>query len=193
MHQWRENIVWDTDSHKPTLSDLSPLLQTLFTHSKAVCLSVMEDYYHHYADPVQPCVVPKSLLRLRDPGKDGCELSVLQQHCEGLARVVAVTETQAAAVEAQTRRQHRSPAWYTSRAGRITASNTHAVVSTSVPRPAMSTVRRVCYPRKTSTTAVMRWGIDHEEEARTLVQNSTNVNKPFKCSCCQSHICVMIV
>lgn len=57
--------------HKPTLSDLSTLLQILHTHRKAVCLSGMEDLYHHYADPVKPCVVPESLLHLCDPGKDG--------------------------------------------------------------------------------------------------------------------------
>ncbi|CAM4602369.1 unnamed protein product [Leuciscus chuanchicus] len=133
---------------------------------KAVCLSGMEGYYQNYADPVKPCVVLKSLQHLRDLGKDGCELSVLQQHCEGLTHMVAVTEAEVVAVEAQTRQQHRSPAWYTSRAGRITASNIHAVVSTSVARPALSTVRRVCYPKKTASTAAIRWGIDHEEEAR---------------------------
>ncbi|KAG9260834.1 uncharacterized protein LOC125804596 [Astyanax mexicanus] len=152
--------------HKPTLSNLSPLLQILHTHSKAVCLSGMEDYYHHYADPVKPVVVPMSLLHLRDKGKDGCELSVLQQHCESLTNLVALTEAQAAAVEVQTRQQHRSPVWFTSRAGRITASNVHAVVSTSVTAPAMSIVRKVCYPKKTATTAAIKWGIDHEEEAR---------------------------
>lgn len=69
---------------KSTLSsDLSPLLQILHTHSKAVCLSGMEGYCHHYADPVKPHVVPKSLQHLRDQGKDGCELSVLQKPREG--------------------------------------------------------------------------------------------------------------
>lgn len=92
--------------HKPTLSDPSTLLQILYTHSKAVCLSGMEDLHHHYADPVRSFVVPESLLHLCDLGKDGCELSVLHQHCEGLTQVVAVTETQAAMVEAQMRQGH---------------------------------------------------------------------------------------
>uniref|UniRef100_A0A9J7YVT9 PHD-type domain-containing protein n=1 Tax=Cyprinus carpio carpio TaxID=630221 RepID=A0A9J7YVT9_CYPCA len=127
-------------AHEPTLSDLSPLLQILHTHSKAVCLSGMEEYYHHYIDPVKPHVLPKSLQHLRDPGKDGCDLPVLFQHCNTLTHLVAVTETQAAAIEAQTRLQHRSSVWYTSRAGRITASNMHAVMSTSVEKPATSTV-----------------------------------------------------
>lgn len=155
-------------AHEPTLSDLSPLLQILHTHSKAVCLSGMEEYYHHYIDPVKPHVLPKSLQHLRDPGKDGCDLPVLFQHCNTLTHLVAVTETQAAAIEAQTRLQHRSSVWYTSRAGRITASNMHAVMSTSVEKPATSTVSIVCYPKKTATSAAIRWGIDNEGTARQV-------------------------
>lgn len=94
--------------HKPTLLNLFPLLQFLHTHSKAVCLYEMEDYYHHCADSVKPHVVPKSLLYLHDPRKDGCKLSVLFQHCESLTHVVAVTETQTATVEAEIRQQHQS-------------------------------------------------------------------------------------
>ncbi len=135
-------------SHEPTLSDLSPLLQIIHTQTRAVCLSGMEEYYHHYIDPVKPHVVPKSLQHLRDPGKDECNLHDLLQHCNTLTHLVAVTETQAAAVEARTRLQHRSPVWYTSRAGRITASNMHAVLSASVDKPATSTVAIVCYPKK---------------------------------------------
>ncbi len=110
-------------SHEPTLSDLSPLLQIMHTQTRAVCLSGMEACYHYFIDPVKPHVVPKSLQHLRDPGKDECNLH--DQHCNTLTHLVAVTETQAAAVEARKRLQHRSPVWYTSRAGRITASNMH--------------------------------------------------------------------
>lgn len=152
--------------HNPTLSDLSPLLSVLHTHSKAVCLTGMEDYYQHYTDPVPPRILPKSLLQLHDTGKYGCELSLLQQHCEGLADMTAVNKAQAALVEAETKRQYLSPAWYALRAGRITASNIHAIVSTSVSKPAISTVRKVCYPNKSATTAAIRWGIEHEEEGR---------------------------
>lgn len=78
--------------HNPTLfvCGLSPLLSVLHTHSKAVCLielTIMEDYYQHYTDPVSPRIQPKSLLQLHNTGKYGCELSLLQQHCEGLADI----------------------------------------------------------------------------------------------------------
>lgn len=149
------------------LEDLTLLLQTLHEHS-AVCLSGMEGYYHMYKDPVQPSIVPKSLnLRLHDKTQDGRVLSVLRQHCEGLKHVTDVTEAQSAAIEACTRSQHKSPAWFASRAGRITASCMYAVFATNMESPALSTVKKVCYPNNKATmTADMRWGIDHEEEAR---------------------------
>ncbi|KTG40571.1 hypothetical protein cypCar_00002776 [Cyprinus carpio] len=124
-----------------TLADLKPLTELMHAHRSGLC-SVMEEFCHLYADPIQPCVLPKSLLRLRDPRMDGCDLSVLLPHCEGLTHLVAVTATEAAALEKNTRQQHKSDIWHSTRAGRITASIIHAVVSTSITRPAKSTVEK---------------------------------------------------
>ncbi|RXN03986.1 gypsy retrotransposon integrase 1-like protein [Labeo rohita] len=126
-----------------TLADLKPLTDLMHAHRSGLC-SVMEEFCHLYADPIQPCVLPKSLLRLREPRMDGCDLSVLLQHCEGLTHLVAVTATETAALEKNTRQQHKSDIWHSTRAGRITASIMHAVVSTSITRPAKSTVEKVC-------------------------------------------------
>lgn len=65
----------------------------------------MEEFCHLYADPIQPCVTPKSLLRLRDPRMDGCDLSALLKHCEGLKHLVAVTAT-----EESTGKKHKTAA-----------------------------------------------------------------------------------
>uniref|UniRef100_A0A8P4G0Z6 YqaJ viral recombinase domain-containing protein n=1 Tax=Dicentrarchus labrax TaxID=13489 RepID=A0A8P4G0Z6_DICLA len=119
----------------------------------------------------------RSLLCLRNPEMDG-ELSVLLQHCESLRPLVAVTETQATSLERQTREQHKSALWRTARAGRITASNIHSVVSTPLSSPALSTVKKVCYPHKPSYTGnrkqddeqltPMEWGRAKEDTAREL-------------------------
>ncbi|XP_051955980.1 uncharacterized protein LOC127624995 [Xyrauchen texanus] len=154
-----------------TLANLKPLTELMHAHRSGLC-SVMEEFCHLYADPIRPCVLPKSLLRLRDPRMDGCELSVLLQHCEGLRNLVAVTATEAAALEKNTRQQHRSDIWHSTRAGRITASIIHAVVSTSITRPAKSTVEKVCYPQKHSLRKTdncpeaIKWGREKEDTAR---------------------------
>ncbi len=76
----------------------------------------------------------------------------------------------------QTRDQHKSALWRTARAGRITASNIHLVVSTPLSSPALSTVKKVCYPHKASYTGnrkqddeqltPMEWGRAEEDTAR---------------------------
>ncbi|KAL7400393.1 hypothetical protein ABVT39_011354 [Epinephelus coioides] len=66
-----------------TLGDLSALIDIMYTHRSGLC-SVLEGFSHIYADPVQPCILPKSLLRLRNSKMDGSELSVLLKHFEGL-------------------------------------------------------------------------------------------------------------
>lgn len=49
-----------------TLADLKPLTELMHAHRSGLC-SVMEEFCHLYADPIQPCVLPKSLLCLPDP------------------------------------------------------------------------------------------------------------------------------
>lgn len=163
-----------------TLADLKPLTELMHAHRSGLC-SVMEEFCHLYADPIQPCVLPKSLLRLRDPRMDGCDLSVLLPHCEGLTHLVAVTATEAAALEKNTRQQHKSDIWHSTRAGRITASIIHAVVSTSITRPAKSTVEKVCYPQKLSLRQTdngpeaIKWGREKEDTARVSYITQTEL------------------
>lgn len=177
----------DTCDHGPTtMADLDPLLKVLQKHTpQASCLSGMMDYYHLHIDPVQPQILPKSLRCLRDPSKDGWELSLLQQHCNGLQHLAQVTDSQASLVEQRTRGQHQSPTWYRLRAGRITASVIHAVSTTSIENPAITTVRRVCYPNKTASTQATQWGITHEDEARqAYIRNTAPQHSNFRVEQC---------
>ena len=66
---------------------------------------------------------------------------------------------QVVALEKMTREQSRSNAWFQYRAGRITASNFKAAVSTDPAKPAVSLIKRICYPQayKFSTEATRYW------------------------------------
>lgn len=82
---------------------------------------------------------------------------------------MVVSKTQAAALEKMTRTQQKSHSWYLLQAGRINTSKIHAVVTTSVSKPAISTVNAVCYPHKAKLerlTEDLQWGVMHNEEAR---------------------------
>lgn len=75
VHQWRTKQVFCTQNldtywwqfaktkHTDWVKNLS---QIFCMHTGQDC-SVMEEFCHLYPDPVQPCVLPKSLLRLHDP------------------------------------------------------------------------------------------------------------------------------
>ncbi|XP_025765083.1 uncharacterized protein LOC112847531 [Oreochromis niloticus] len=147
-----------------TLEDLPPLLDTLQKHSKAVTLCGVENYYTNYT--TQSPTLPQSLACLHNRDAESLGLPDLQVHCLKFLTAAGVTEAQAEEIEAQTRSQHMTPAWFRWRAGRITASAMHAVLATSLDTPAHSVVNRVCYPEKTFSTVQTRWGVEHEEDAR---------------------------
>uniref|UniRef100_A0A3B4EZV7 YqaJ viral recombinase domain-containing protein n=1 Tax=Pundamilia nyererei TaxID=303518 RepID=A0A3B4EZV7_9CICH len=134
-----------------TLEDLSPLLDTLQEHSNTVGLSGIEIY-----KTITPITLP-SHPHYPNPwhNRDAESLGLpdLQVHCVKFLTAATLTEAQAEEIEAQTRSQHMTPAWFRWRAGRIRASVMHAVFATSLDTPAQSVVNRV-------------WGIKHEEDAR---------------------------
>ncbi|CAI5670936.1 unnamed protein product [Oreochromis niloticus] len=96
-----------------TLADLKPLTDLMHENRSGLC-AVMEDFCHLYADPVQPRVLPKSLLRIYDPQMKGCQLSVLLQYCDRLKHCVVVSKAEAEALEEKTREQHKCDLWHTS-------------------------------------------------------------------------------
>uniref|UniRef100_A0A8C6NJ99 YqaJ viral recombinase domain-containing protein n=1 Tax=Nothobranchius furzeri TaxID=105023 RepID=A0A8C6NJ99_NOTFU len=161
---------WGTKGHR-----------TFHMHAgRAGLSSVKEGFCHLCADPVKPRVLPKPLLRLHDAHLRGCELSVLLQQCEQQKCYVTVSEAEAEALEEKTSDQHKCELWQTAIAGRITASNIHAVMSTSTATtPALSTVKKVCYPNKMSRLLSdnelepIKWGKVNEQTARLYYTSQT--------------------
>uniref|UniRef100_A0A3P9DA02 YqaJ viral recombinase domain-containing protein n=1 Tax=Maylandia zebra TaxID=106582 RepID=A0A3P9DA02_9CICH len=147
-----------------TFEELSPVLDTLQKHNKAVCLSGLEKYYTSHT--VQSSTLPLSLACLHSTGAQSLGLTELQLHCVKYINTAKVTEEQAEAIEEPTRLQHKSPEWYVWRAGRITASMMHAVFATTVEKPAITVVNRVCYPVNSVCNVQTTWGLEHEQDAR---------------------------
>lgn len=123
---------------------------------------------------MQPVTNLKSLHCLRNTRLDGCDSSILDQHCQALKKEADVSEGQAEQIEKRTWKQQKSPFWFAARAGRITASYMHTDYATDIRSPLLSTVKRVCYHKDSKcTTADVTWGITNEEEAR-----KTYIEKP---------------
>ncbi|XP_054590906.1 uncharacterized protein [Nothobranchius furzeri] len=83
----------------------------------------MEGFCHLYADPVNPLVLPKSLLCFHDAYLRDCELSVLLQQCEQRKRYVTVSEAEAEALEEKTRDQHKLKMCYPNKMSRPLSDN----------------------------------------------------------------------
>lgn len=127
-------------------------------------LSVLPDYCELFRDPVLPIQSLQSLIN--GNGLNRSDLPALQQHCQTLKNIADVSEEQAMQMERRTRGQHTSSLWFAARAGRVTASSMHSVYGTDFSSPALSIVKRVCYPTRGPGTAATSWGIRHEETAR---------------------------
>lgn len=160
----------------PTHTDMSHFCADLHkAGGKCVILSVLPEYCEEFKDPVQPVTDVTFLQYLRNPTLDGCDLSMLKEHCRAQTKAVYVSEQQAERIEQRTRAQHKSSIWFAARAGRITASSLHAVYRGEINSPALSTIRRICYPKEnTCMTADLAWGIAHEEDARQTYIKKTN-------------------
>jgi len=78
---------------------------------------------------------------------------------EDTKRTYTITPDQIIKLEESTRFQAKCKLWENYRAGRITASNLKAVVSTSAANPAKSLIKKLCYPEACKfSSAATTWG-----------------------------------
>ena len=92
-------------------------------------------------------------------------------HCASVN--VSITDAQVKFVECETRQQASTPLWFKMRAGRVTASTFHAACHTSLQKPSVSLLKRICTNTHFSSAAT-DYGIQHENNARKqyIVQSS---------------------
>lgn len=94
-------------------------------------------------------------------------LETLQEQAAVLQ--LTVTKEQATALEKDTRRQSKSVLWHKHRTGRVTASKFKAVCSTNLEKPSLSLINGICNPSSFKyTNKAMKWGIDNENNAKTV-------------------------
>ncbi|KAL2077859.1 hypothetical protein ACEWY4_027363 [Coilia grayii] len=159
----------------PTSEDMDKLYSDIHrTGTRAVVLSVTPRYCNEYRDPTLPIRDLKSLANLHGRTLDTSDFSALRQHCQTLEGIANITHIQAAQIEQRTKGQLTSSLWFAARAGRITASSMHSVYATDIHSPALSTVKRVCYPQHGPVTPATTWGVKQEERARQEYISRTN-------------------
>ncbi|XP_049267370.1 uncharacterized protein LOC125756543 [Rhipicephalus sanguineus] len=94
------------------------------------------------------------------------DLDTLIHRGEAFLKQLVISEGMVNHVESITREQSSCPKWFTYRAGRITASVAKSVCSTSLDKPSVSLLKKICYPEQQKfTTAATSWGLEHECDA----------------------------
>lgn len=131
-------------------------------NSAAVILSVVEPFAKNRAT-IEVENLPMKLEDLYTVEYENLSLTELL----ALDVTLTLTDSEQQAVETVTRNQSRSSDWHSYRAGRITASNFRSVCVTSINKPSLSLLKRICYPARCAfKTADVKYGLDHEDIAR---------------------------
>ncbi|ELU16729.1 hypothetical protein CAPTEDRAFT_217374 [Capitella teleta] len=126
-----------------------------------------------YCDAFEPTSVqlklPPPLSQLGDELHAQCvnlSFGELLVKADEVFKSLTFTQEQIACLECMTRTQSNSKSWFAYRSGRITASVFRSAVTTDPANPAVSTIKRVCYPDAYKfSTAATRWGCNHEKTA----------------------------
>lgn len=92
------------------------------------------------------------------------------QKCQDVFSKLIITKCDAEKIERETKPQTKSKKWFAYRTGRITASNMKSVCNTDIDAPAVSAIKKICYPSsyKFSTPAT-EWGKENENLAKKKI------------------------
>jgi len=163
----------------PSEAEQMEFLCKISKHKPAIN-SIVSPFSDLYTSSVSIRELPPSLNNLYQPQHEELTYNELLELCDKIT--VSVTATDITVIEEFTRDQSQSSAWYTQKAGRITASKMKSVCSTDPGNPSQSLIRQICYPHlhKFSNRATA-WGCDHEAEARTAYIESMADHQNFSC------------
>lgn len=153
----------------PTAEEVKKVFAALHASgARSILLSAVPEYADHYVDPVKPAPpLPGSLRKLRTSKCDQMNSEELKEYCISQQDKVRVSHCESDQIELLTRKQHKSPAWYSYRTGRVTASKMHDVMNFNLQKPAISTIKAVCHPPRSLTKVpAVQWGLEHETVAR---------------------------
>ena len=157
------------DIPEPSDNEIELQYQLLWqTGTRPGILSIVDKYADEYVPKFDSNKLPWLSSDLRNERCLNMTRSLIDEMCILLfdSNVFTVSSEQSDRVEVETREQSNSKQWYRFRAGRITASNMKKVCVTNIEKPAMSTIKTICYPSITKfETKATQWGCKHESDA----------------------------
>lgn len=149
----------------PDDSSVKAFLKALSeTNTKPAVLSLIPEYSDSYVPTVLQGGLPNILSELHNENAQTLPYNELLNMCDNID--ISVSPEQSAHVEAITREQTNSKAWFRFRAGRVTASRMKAVCRTNPVNPSRTLIQSVCYPATSKfVSQATKWGCNHEKIA----------------------------
>jgi len=164
-----DNVAPNARSSRPQIvpdNDLQLFFERLkIANSESVIFRVLPEYCHEYAPVDIGVPILDNLFN-----KDLCHLNLSQLRIEVLKvlPLIKITLAEAIKIEKITRQQRKVRVWRKVHIGRIGASDIHALLSTSVNNPSITTVMNICNPTKENFKSIwMMEGIKNEAKARS--------------------------
>ena len=137
----------------------------------AAVLSLTDKYSANFIPKTITGQLPKALGTLYDATLQLASYEDVVTYCASLD--VSISAEQVRFVLSQTKQQAMNPLWFKMRAGRVTASNFHAACHTSMQKPSISLLKRICTPTHMKfTSQATDWGTGVLNMRRS-VANST--------------------
>ena len=135
---------------------------TLEPKEQPVALSLFENVsssFHHKADVKTKVVLPKSLRSFYTKDETNYERKRTDLYLQKLSKEEIVF------IESATRGQAKSLIWHDLQVGRITASVAHDVLHTSLDKPSVSLILKICCKGQPLNVPAVKWGQDNESKA----------------------------
>jgi hypothetical protein len=164
---------------RPSAHEIDIFHYGLSQCTKPALLSLVRPYSAHYTECREPDSGTKRAEFLTSLYND-CYVTLSLPELQTIAEtiIVEVSQSQAEAIENETRGQSSNSEWFQSRAGRVTASKLKAVCATDCDKPSISLLKSVCYPADSKfRSAATDWGIKKETEA--LEKYKTHISTHF--------------
>lgn len=145
---------------------------------------------------IGPSVKTKRLpANLRDLYcKDNCSLS--EEDIFNLSNRTfdnfSVSSEEIKYVEEITKTQSLSPTWHQVRLGRITASLAGEVMQTTITKPSVSLIKKICLPRdQPLSVPAVEWGKKHEDNAFRLYENVLHKSNVSSYECTSKNVFIV--
>ena len=155
----------------PTKNDIEAFYKCISQNKhKPAILALVEPYSDDFVPSSLKKSIPKAVTEISDEKTCSLSYEELVLHCKRID--LGLTEEKITTVEKETRQQSNCRLWFQLKAGRVSSSTMKSCCRTTIDKPSMSLIKKICYPEAYRfSTEATRWGCTHEKVACEAYKN----------------------